>query len=139
MASCERFISISNHLPRVRVPTFAKAHFGHPSPSSRQKLNGTNYNLRCPDSSCVRDVFVQVSFHSMNYDITTSNDFTAMIAVFHLLLVPNYECAKQHRLSETNRLRFQLSMAISVSCKAFRIICNPIISIMPSQLSCSNL
>jgi len=24
------------------VPTFAKAHFGHPSPSSRQKLNGTD-------------------------------------------------------------------------------------------------
>jgi hypothetical protein len=35
------------------VPTFAKAHFGHPSPSSRQKLNGTDYNLRCPDSPCV--------------------------------------------------------------------------------------
>jgi len=28
---------------RIRgVPTFAKAHFGHPSPSSRQKLNGTD-------------------------------------------------------------------------------------------------
>ncbi|TXL01576.1 hypothetical protein BMR02_02350 [Methylococcaceae bacterium HT1] len=24
------------------VPTFAKAHFGRPSPSSRQKLNGTD-------------------------------------------------------------------------------------------------
>jgi hypothetical protein len=24
-----------------------------PSPSSRQKLNGTDYNLRCPDSPCV--------------------------------------------------------------------------------------
>ena len=24
------------------VPTFAKAHFGHPSPSSQQKLNGTD-------------------------------------------------------------------------------------------------
>ena len=35
------------------APTFAKAHFGHPSPSSRQKLNGTDYNLRCPDSPCV--------------------------------------------------------------------------------------
>ena len=35
------------------VPTFAKACFGHPSPSSWQKLNGTDYNLRCPDSPCV--------------------------------------------------------------------------------------
>jgi hypothetical protein len=30
------------------APTFAKAHFGHPSTSKRQKLNGTDYNLRCP-------------------------------------------------------------------------------------------
>jgi hypothetical protein len=47
------------------VPTFAKAHFGHPSPSSRQKLNGTDYNLRCPD--LVRDsdragCFLEASF-----------------------------------------------------------------------------
>ena len=42
----------SNNMGRG-VPTFAKAHFGHPSPSSRQKLNGTDYNLRCPDSPCV--------------------------------------------------------------------------------------
>jgi hypothetical protein len=30
-------------IKRRGVPTFAKAHFGHPSPSSRQKLNGTDY------------------------------------------------------------------------------------------------
>ncbi|WP_221899945.1 hypothetical protein [Bathymodiolus platifrons methanotrophic gill symbiont] len=28
--------------PNRGVPTFAKAHFGRPSPSSRQKLNGTD-------------------------------------------------------------------------------------------------
>ncbi len=64
----------------VRVPTFAKAHFGHPSPSSRQKLNGTNYNLRCPDSSCVHHDFVQPSCAGCTHH-DYLNDSTATKAV----------------------------------------------------------
>ncbi len=34
--------SVRNFTDERGVPTFAKAHFGHPCPSSRQKLNGTD-------------------------------------------------------------------------------------------------
>ena len=47
-----QFTNLNSFCKRVAI--FAKACFGHPSPSKRQKLNATANAFGCPDSSSVR-------------------------------------------------------------------------------------
>jgi len=52
IAQTARDIGVNENAKRVAI--FAKACFGHPSPSKRQKLNATANAFGCPDSSSVR-------------------------------------------------------------------------------------